>query len=252
MPLGQHWASCRHVLQTVHERPVRTTATAGRQRPRTPGHRLLRAGPLRATAQGGQSNVPPAPERTGTTGTSRPPAVRIRTNRAETRGRRKRPEAARHTGLRQARSASRVLRRYPTSSRLISSRQLPSDGTTIRPKSAVVISSFVLDPKVLWSSVTSFDARTPLHPRLVSSRLIWSYLLGSLLSHLISFKAPASQQGSSGPPLARAAPLPLAGSYRSSPRDRSTLPAAAAGLLHCGGGSLRPRVRAEAQRQRTN
>ena len=171
--------------------------------------------------------------------------------------RRKRPEAARHTGLRPARSASRVLRHYPTvprlvSSRLISSRQLPSDGTTIRPKSAVVISSFVLDPKVLWSSVTSFDARTPLHPRLVSSRLISSYLLGSLLSHLISFKAPASQQGSSGPPLARAAPLPLAGSYRSSPRDRSTLPAAAAGLLHCGGGSLRPRVRAEAQRQRTN
>ena len=146
---------------------------------------------MRATAQGGQSNVPPAPERTGTTGTSRPPSVRIRTDRAETRSA---PKTAR--GCPPHRPKTREIREsrvaalpYLVSSRLVSSR-LVSCHPTVRPYNPRALSSSV--PSSSTQECYSHQLLAPMpEPRsiLVSSRLAPSRHIFSALCSLISSRS---------------------------------------------------------------
>ena len=143
---------------------------------------------------------------------------------------------------------------YLVSSRLVSSR-LVSCHPTVRPYNPRALSSSV--PSSSTQECYSHQLLAPMpEPRsiLVSSRLAPSRHIFSALCSLISSRSKPRlpDRAAVGRCSREQPPLPLAGSYRSSPRDRSALPAAPAGLLHCGGGSLRPRVRAEVQRLRTN
>ena len=112
-------------------------------------------------------------------------AVRMRAGRTDTRSAPEQPEAARH---RPKTSDCR----YPissrlVSSRLISSRQLPHDVTTIRPKSAAVISSFVPTTQECYRHrlLASIPGSRPILVSSVSPHLIVSSLFSALSSHLV-------------------------------------------------------------------
>ena len=112
-------------------------------------------------------------------------AGRMRAGRTDTRSAPEQPEAARH---RPKTSDCR----YPissrlVSSRLISSRQLPHDVTTIRPKSAAVISSFVPTTQECYRHrlLASIPGSRPILVSSVSPHLIVSSLFSALSSHLV-------------------------------------------------------------------
>ena len=171
-------------------------------------------------------------------------AVRMRAGRTDTRSAPEQPEAARH---RPKTSDCR----YPissrlVSSRLISSRQLPHDVTTIRPKSAAVISSFVPTTQECYRHrlLASIPGSRPILVSSVSPHLIVSSLFSALSSHLV--QSPGFPTGQQCGPLhsrEQRAPPP----YRSTEQSKGSttaLPAAAAELLHGGGDPLRPRAEA--------
>ena len=140
-------------------------------------------------------------------------AVRMRAGRTDTRSAPEQPEAARH---RPKTSDCR----YPissrlVSSRLISSRQLPHDVTTIRPKSAAVISSFVPTTQECYRHrlLASIPGSRPILVSSVSPHLIVSSLLSALSSHLV--QSPGFPTGQQCGPLAA-----LSRVLRNDPRDR--------------------------------
>ena len=140
-------------------------------------------------------------------------AVRMRAGRTDTRSAPEQPEAARH---RPKTSDCR----YPissrlVSSRLISSRQLPHDVTTIRPKSAAVISSFVPTTQECYRHrlLASIPGSRPILASSVSPHLIVSSLFSALSSHLV--QSPGFPTGQQCGPLAA-----LSRVLRNDPRDR--------------------------------
>ena len=140
-------------------------------------------------------------------------AVRMRAGRTDTRSAPEQPEAARH---RPKTSDCR----YPissrlVSSRLISSRQLPHDVTTIRPKSAAVISSFVPTTQECYRHrlLASITGSRPILVSSVSPHLIVSSLFSALSSHLV--QSPGFPTGQQCGPLAA-----LSRVLRNDPRDR--------------------------------
>ena len=140
-------------------------------------------------------------------------AVRMRAGRTDTRSAPEQPEAARH---RPKTSDCR----YPissrlVSSRLISSRQLPHDVTTIRPKSAAVISSFVPTTQECYRHrlLASIPGSRPILVSSVSPHLIVSSLFSALSSHLV--QSPGFPTGQQCGPLAA-----LSRVLRNDPRDR--------------------------------
>lgn len=146
-------------------------------------------------------------------------AVRMRAGRTDTRSAPEQPEAARH---RPKTSDCR----YPissrlVSSRLISSRQLPHDVTTIRPKSAAVISSFVPTTQECYRHrlLASIPGSRPILVSSVSPHLIVSSLFSALSSHLVQSPGfPTGQQ--CGPLHSREQPPSPLIVLRNDPRDR--------------------------------
>ena len=141
-------------------------------------------------------------------------AGRMRAGRTDTRSAPEQPEAARH---RPKTSDCR----YPISSRLVWSRQLPHDVTTIRPKSAAVISSFVPTTQECYRHrlLASIPGSRPILVSSVSPHLIVSSLLSALSSHLVQSPGfPTGQQ--CGPLHSREQPPSPLIVLRNDPRDR--------------------------------